>query len=133
MYWLHTKKTLDAAEAVLHLQALPVPIMSHSPLSILGLPLCLAVYLSACTYILKGDDWYRARDRIRLGLGGLKKIGEVWAVARKAETEIKLMAQSVFGSPRAPLQGMGDFPTDFETFSVEEFASQDDTNMMPLK
>lgn len=145
MYWLHTKKTLDAAEAVLHLHALPVPIMSHSPLSILGLPLCLAVYLSACTYILKGDDWYRARDRIRLGLGGLKKIGEVWAVARKAETEIKQMAQSVFGSSGAPLQGMGDFPIDFETFSVEEFASQDtlsflgilksqdDTNMMSLK
>jgi hypothetical protein len=72
-------------------------------------------------------------------------MGEVWAVARKAETEIKQMAQSVFGSCEAPLQGMGDFPIDFETFSVEEFASQDtlsflgilksqdDTNMMSLK
>ncbi|KAL5314584.1 hypothetical protein ACEPPN_017225 [Leptodophora sp. 'Broadleaf-Isolate-01'] len=99
-YWLHTKKTLEAAEAAISLYALPCPIISHSPLGICGLTLSTLANLSACAYILTGPEWYRTRDRIRLGLGGLKAFGEVWSLARTNEKETKMIARSVFAMPR---------------------------------
>jgi len=100
-YWLHTKKTLEAAETAINLYALPCHILQHSPLSVCGLALSTLANLSACAYILSGSEWYRTRDRIRLGLGGLKAFGEVWETSRRTERETKRIARSVFAFPRA--------------------------------
>lgn len=132
MYWLHTKKSLDAAEAVLNLYALPIPILQHSPMSILGMPLCMLAYLSACKYFLQGGDWYRARDRIRLGLGGLKKMGEVWPLARKAEKEIKQIARGAFQLPRPESQGISSFQIDYMGFDAQDFGGLVDFDMQDL-
>lgn len=75
--------------------------------------------LSACAYVLQGVEWYRTRDRIRLGLGGLKKFGEVWKVSRRIEKETKKIAREVFGLPRdsgsVPVQGIEQVPNfDFQ-------------------
>ncbi|KAK0115461.1 hypothetical protein ONS96_013917 [Cadophora gregata f. sp. sojae] len=99
-FWLHTKKTLEGAEAAINLYALPCSILSHSPLGICGLTFSTLANLSACAYILTGPEWYRTRDRIRLGLGSLKTMGEVWAMARKSEKETKLIARNVFAMPK---------------------------------
>ncbi|KAL2063745.1 hypothetical protein VTL71DRAFT_5550 [Oculimacula yallundae] len=99
-FWLHTKKTLEAAETAISLYALPCPILSHSPLGTCGLTLSTLAQLSACAYVLTGPEWYRTRDRIRLGLGGLKAFAEVWAIARTNEKETKMIARSVFAMPR---------------------------------
>lgn len=132
MYWLHTKKSLDAAEAVLHLYALPIPILQHSPLSILGMPLCILAYLSACKYFLQGDDWYRARDRIRLGLGGLKKMGEVWALGRQAEKEIKQIARGVFQLQRPESQVASGFQVDYTSFDAQNMGGLIDLDLQDL-
>ncbi|CZT04495.1 uncharacterized protein RCO7_10424 [Rhynchosporium graminicola] len=116
-YWLHTKKTIEAAEAATNLYALPCPILSHSPLGTCGLTLSTLAQLSACAYILTGPEWYRTRDRIRLGLGGLKAFAEVWPIARTNEKETKMVARSVFAMPRP---GTG---TTTVTVSVEQAKS----------
>ena len=36
------------------------------------------------------------RDRVRLGLGGLKAFGEVWGTSRRTEGETKRIARAVF-------------------------------------
>lgn len=94
-HWLHTKKTLEAAEAAISLYALPCPILNHTPLGICGLALSTLANLSACAYILSGAEWYRTRDRIRLGLGGLKAMGEIWQISKRTEKETKQIARSV--------------------------------------
>jgi len=99
-YWLHTKKTLEAAEAAINLYALPCPILDHTPLGICGLAISTLANLSACAYILTGAEWYRTRDRIRLGLGGLKAMGEIWQVSKRTEKETKQIARSVFALAR---------------------------------
>lgn len=96
-HWLHTKKCLEAAEIAVNLYTLPIPILQHSPLGIPGIALSTLANLSACAYTLHGADWYRTRDRVRLGLGGLKKLAEVWSIARRTERETKCIARSVFG------------------------------------
>jgi hypothetical protein len=102
-YWTHTKKTLEAAECAVNLYALPIPILQHSPMGICGLASSTLANLSACGYILHGAEWYRTRDRIRLGLGGMKKFGDVWKAARLAERETKKIARGVFALPRPGL------------------------------
>jgi len=105
-YWLHTKKCLEAAEISINLYTLPIPILQHSPLGICGIVFSTLANLSACAHILNGPEWYRTRDRIRLGLGSLKKFGEVWATSRRSERETKKIARSVFSLPR-PGEALG--------------------------
>jgi hypothetical protein len=99
-YWLHTRKCLDAAELAINLYALPIPLLQHSPLGISGIALATLANLSACAYVLQGAEWYKSRDRVRLGLGGLKKFGEVWRGGRREERECKKVARAVFSSRR---------------------------------
>lgn len=103
--WIHTKKTLEAAEAVTNLYALPCHIANHTPLGVCGLTLATLANLSACSYVLSGPEWYRARDRVRLGLGGLKAFGEVWALGRRTEKETKMIARSIFTAVKPEVQG----------------------------
>ena len=104
MYWLYTKKCLEAAEIAVNLYALPIPLLQHSPLGICGITLSTLANLSACAYVLQGAEWYRTRDRVRLGLGALKKFGEVWATSRWTEKETKKIARSVFEMPRPGME-----------------------------
>ncbi|KAH8596573.1 hypothetical protein B0O99DRAFT_660909 [Bisporella sp. PMI_857] len=97
--WLHTKKCLEASEIAVNLYTLPIPILQHSPLGIHGVALSTLANLSACAYVLHGAEWHRTRDRIRLGLGGLKKMGEVWATSRRTERETKRIVRGVFSLP----------------------------------
>jgi hypothetical protein len=106
-YWLHTKKTLEAAEAAVNLYALPTSIINHTPLGICGIVLSTLANLSACAYILTGSEWYRTRDRIRLGLGCLKTFSEVWEVSRWTEKETKKIARTVFAMPRPGMERAG--------------------------
>lgn len=108
-YWLHTKKTLEAAEAAINLYALPTSIINHTPLGICGIVLSTLANLSACAYILTGSEWYRTRDRVRLGLGCLKTFSEVWEVSRWTEKETKKIARTVFAMPRPGMERAGAF------------------------
>jgi hypothetical protein len=106
-YWLHTKKTLEAAEAAINLYALPTSIINHTPLGICGIVLSTLANLSACAYILTGSEWYRTRDRVRLGLGCLKTFSEIWEVSRWTEKETKKIARTVFAMPRPGMERAG--------------------------
>jgi hypothetical protein len=98
-YWLHTKKVLEAAETAIKLYTLPTPILQHSPLGICGIVIFTLANISACSHVLSGPEWHRTRDRIRLGLGGLKKFGEVWKIGERTEKETKKIAKHVFTLP----------------------------------
>ncbi|APA09594.1 hypothetical protein sscle_05g043640 [Sclerotinia sclerotiorum 1980 UF-70] len=107
--WLHTKKTIEAAQTALNLYALPSPILLHTPLGICGITKATLANLSACAYVYdnKGDgnrgeregkestEWRMARDRIRLGLGAIKVLAGVWEGARGTERELKIIARGV--------------------------------------
>jgi hypothetical protein len=108
-YWLHTKKTLEAAEAAVNLYALPCSIINHTPLGICGIVLSTLANLSACAYIFTGSEWFRSRDRIRLGLGCLKTFSEIWEVSRWTEKETKKIARTVFEMPKPGVERGGVF------------------------
>lgn len=53
--------------------------------------------LSACSTHLKGKDLAIARDQIRMTLGCLKVLGEVWPRTARNVREIQTIAQCVLG------------------------------------
>jgi hypothetical protein len=53
--------------------------------------------LSACSALLKGKDLAIARDQIRMTLGCLKVLGEVWPRTARNVREIQTVAQCVLG------------------------------------
>ena len=127
-YWLHTKKVLEAAETAISLYALPIPILQHTPIGICGIAHSSLANISACSYVLSGAEWYRTRDRIRLGLGGLKKFGEVWAMGRRTEKDTKKIARHVFQLPKPGLEMSGSF--DFEMLGGESLMGFDNLGGM---
>lgn len=53
--------------------------------------------LSACNFLLKGKELAITRDQIRLTIGCLKALGEVWPRTAKNVQEIQTIAQHVLG------------------------------------
>ncbi|PQE23030.1 Zn2Cys6 transcriptional regulator protein [Rutstroemia sp. NJR-2017a WRK4] len=101
-HWIHTKKTIDAAQTAINLYALPSPILLHTPLGICGITKATLANLSACAYVFDprgekgGNAWNMTRDRIRLGLGATKTFAQVWGGAKGTERELKKIARGVF-------------------------------------
>ncbi|TGO24904.1 hypothetical protein BPAE_0092g00230 [Botrytis paeoniae] len=105
--WLHTKKTIEAAQTAMNLYALPSPILLHTPLGICGITKATLANLSACAYVYnsradgrerggnleRSSEWKMARDRVRLGLGATKVLAGVWEGARGTERELKAIAR----------------------------------------
>ncbi|TGO07555.1 hypothetical protein BTUL_0265g00040 [Botrytis tulipae] len=122
--WLHTKKTIEAAQTAMNLYALPSPILLHTPLGICGITKATLANLSACAYVYtnRGDDrerggnfersseWKMARDRIRLGLGATKVLAGVWEGARGTERELKTIARGVFANSAGGEEGSKAIP-----------------------
>src|SRR5690606_32511625 len=96
----HTSKAVHAANAISKLVTLPTPLIKHSPFFTCVLTLATVVHLSACSWLLTGDEGYLAKERIRLGIGALKTLDEVWGVAGAVLTQVKSAAREVFRYPR---------------------------------
>jgi hypothetical protein len=82
--------------------------------------------LSACAYVVNGEEWLRTRDRVRLGLGAMKTLGTVWALGRNAESGAKSIARSVFSMQRADEQAAAGSMID-----LGDMAERSDGSIMP--
>jgi hypothetical protein len=93
---IHTAKALAAANTIAKLITLPAPLIKHSPFFTCVITLAAIVHLSACSWLLTGDEGFLAKERIRLGVGALKTLGEVWSVADCVLMQVKGVAREVF-------------------------------------
>lgn len=98
-YDFHTTKVLEASESAIGLFTLPAPFLKRTPLVICSLTLSLLAQIAACRLRLKGVVYTAARDRIRLGLGVIKTLGEVWPVAQKTVKEVQIIARETLSVP----------------------------------
>lgn len=95
--WLHTRKTLNAVNALMSLYTLPTTLSHHSPTSMHAIRRAVLAQLAACRYLEGKDESRTGRDLARLALGCLKNLGEVWALSARFEKEIRGIARHVFG------------------------------------
>lgn len=75
--------------------------------------------LSACSAILKGSDLAIARDQIRMTLGCLKVLGEVWPRTARNVREIQVIAQCVLGLEYVANNGNAFGPSDVPSLNTE--------------
>ncbi|KAE8370385.1 hypothetical protein BDV27DRAFT_170071 [Aspergillus caelatus] len=94
---VHTVRVIRAIESQIRLLALPVPEFHHTPFTTCMVSEGTLALLSACTTLLKGTHLSTARDQIRMTLGCLKVLGEVWPRTARNVREIQTIAQTVLG------------------------------------
>ncbi|QGI68493.1 hypothetical protein CEK26_012454 [Fusarium fujikuroi] len=94
---VHTTRILKSVNAQIQLLALPVRPFHHTPFTTCMVSEGTLALLSACTYMLKDQALAVARDQIRLTIGCLKAVGEVWPRTARNVKEIQTIARHVLG------------------------------------
>jgi hypothetical protein len=94
---IHTVQVLRSAEAQIRLLSLPVRPFHHSPFTTCMVSEGTLALLSACKFLLKGRELAVARDQIRLTVGCLKALGELWPRTARNVKEIQIIARHVLG------------------------------------
>lgn len=92
---VHTARVLRSVETQIRLLTLPARQFHHTPFTTCMVSEGLLALLSACSVYLKGKDLTVARDQIRVALGCLKVLGEVWPRTARNVRQLQTIAQSV--------------------------------------
>lgn len=95
----HSTKVLEASGAGVSLFTLPSPFIKHTPIVICALNMSILAQLAACRLKLEGVGYSACRDRIRLGLGVIKAVGEIWPIARLTLKELQVIARETIFVP----------------------------------
>lgn len=94
---VHTVRVLRSIEAQIRLLALPARPFSHTPFTTCMISEGTLALLSACSFLLKGKELAIARDQIRMTIGCLRSLGEIWPRTARNLKEIQFIARHVFG------------------------------------
>ncbi|KAJ5623843.1 hypothetical protein N7510_000152 [Penicillium lagena] len=94
---VHAVRVLRSVEAQIRLLALPVRQFHHTPFVTCMISEGTLALLSACNFLLKGKDMMIARNQIRMTIGCLKELGEVWPRTARNMREIQTIAHHVLG------------------------------------
>ncbi|KIW21077.1 hypothetical protein PV08_01656 [Exophiala spinifera] len=95
---VHTVRVLKSIEAQIRLLALPTTEQfHHSPFTTCMVSEGTLALLSGCKFLFKGKELAVARDQIRMTIGCLKVLGEVWPRTAKNVQEIQTIARHVLG------------------------------------
>ncbi|KAI0406644.1 N-terminal binuclear Zn cluster-containing/DNA binding domain-containing protein [Xylaria palmicola] len=100
-YNLHTRHIITAACAISKMVTYNVPITSHTHFFTCVLTLSSIVHLSkwAAVYFIQDEEDLRAQ--IRLNIGALNTLSNVWRAAATAGTQVKGVAQEIYRSRKA--------------------------------
>lgn len=94
---VHTVRVLRSVEAQIRLLALPSRPFQHTPFVTCMVSEGTLALLSACAFQLSGKELAIARDQIRMTLGCLKDLGELWPRTARNVKEIQTIARHVLG------------------------------------
>ena len=130
---IHTAKVLFSVDKLNSLLTLPTRFTEHTPFIICMITLMTIAQLSACRYIFKEPRLSLAREKIRLNMGVLKMMGEVWLSGKREYDAMGTIAREILSirdeeiqipetTPIMPLDAM-DFNFDFDVdWACDSFA-----------
>ncbi|KAH0552838.1 hypothetical protein GP486_006962, partial [Trichoglossum hirsutum] len=98
----HTAKTIGAADDIARLITLPTPLIKHTPFFTCAVTVASIVHLSSCSFLLTSDDARLAKERVRLSVGALKTLRDVWPVASTVLHQVKAVAREVYSRKPTP-------------------------------
>ncbi|PWY88819.1 hypothetical protein BO94DRAFT_556214 [Aspergillus sclerotioniger CBS 115572] len=94
---VHTVRVLRSVEAQIRLLALPVSEFHHTPFTTCMISEGTLALLSSCCFLLKGVELTVARAQIRMTIGCLRALGELWPRTARNVREIQTIAHHVLG------------------------------------
>ncbi|KAJ5797433.1 uncharacterized protein N7503_006729 [Penicillium pulvis] len=134
---VHTVRVLRSVEAQIRLLALPTAEFHHSPFITCMVSEGTLALLSACHFLLKGKELAIAREQIRMSIGCLKALAELWPRTARNVRELQTIAHHVLGIgsklTTQPSEG-SDFSScqsQGDAFGSETGTSSDDFNILP--
>ncbi|EGX91584.1 C6 zinc finger domain protein [Cordyceps militaris CM01] len=98
---VHTVRVLRCVEAQIRLLALPSRPFDRTPFCTCMISEGTLALLSACKFLLRGDELAVARDQIRLTIGCLKHLGHLWPRIARNVAQIQTIAKHVLGMEAA--------------------------------
>jgi hypothetical protein len=136
---IHTAKVLFAIEKLNGLLTLPTRFTEHTPFIICMITVMTIAQLSACRYIYKEPKLSLERDKIRLNMGVLKMMGEVWGAGQREYRAMGTIAREILSlhdeeiqiPDTAPIMQLDavDFNLDFDVdWGCDSFANLDGLN-----
>ncbi|RDL37212.1 Zn2 DNA-binding protein [Venustampulla echinocandica] len=99
-YNIHAAKTVQAAQDISKLITIPVPLVRHTHFFTCVVTLGSIVHLScwsALMSFIQDDD---LKQQLRLNIGALKTLWQVWPSAGKAFGQVKGVAQEIFAAKK---------------------------------
>lgn len=100
LYNTHTKHTITAACEISKMVTQAVPLLSHTHFFTCVITLSSIVHLSKwAQFFLPDED--DLREQIRLNIGALSKLSEVWRAANTAGGQVKGVAQEIYRAKKA--------------------------------
>jgi hypothetical protein len=102
---VHTVKAMQAAKDISRLIVLPCPMVKHTPFFSCAVTMSSIVYLSYWSFIATEPGDTFIKDNIRLNIGVLKTLGELWPIANTVLGQVKGVAQELFQSRKALSNG----------------------------
>lgn len=103
---VHTARVLRSVEAQIRLLALPIRPFNHTPFLTCMISEGTLALLSACNFLLRGKELAIARDQIRMIIGCLKALAEIWPRTQRNVHEIQLIARYVLGLEKSVDPGL---------------------------
>jgi len=97
---IHTAKAMNAAKEVSKLARLPCPLVKHTPFFNCAVTMAAVVYLSYWSFIATEGGDTVIKDHIRLNIGVLKALGEIYPIATTVLGQVKGVAQELFAARR---------------------------------
>lgn len=102
---VHTVKAMQAAKDICGLILLPCPLVKHTPFFSCAVTMSSIVFLSYWSFIATESGDTFIKDNIRLNIGVLKTLGELWPIANTVLGQVKGVAQELFRSRKALSNG----------------------------
>ncbi|TQV90720.1 C6 zinc finger domain-containing protein [Cordyceps javanica] len=122
---VHTVRVLRSVESQIRLLALPSRPFNHTPFCTCMISEGTLALLSACKFLLRGNELAIARDQIRLTIGCLKHLGDLWPRISRNVSQIQTIAKHVL-SIEAHVTSKEASGSVHSATSVEENASSGD-------
>jgi hypothetical protein len=97
----HTAMAMQAAKEISKLARLPCPLVQHTPFFNCAVTMAAVVYLSYWSFIATESADTVIKENIRLNIGVLKALSEIYPIATTVLGQVKGVAQELFSSRRA--------------------------------
>ncbi|KAK7737784.1 hypothetical protein SLS53_006404 [Cytospora paraplurivora] len=116
-YNIHTRHTVTAASEISRMITAPVPLNHHTHFFTCVITMSAIVQLSKwALYFMQDED---QRQQIRLSIGALSKLSDVWKAAGTAAGQVKGVAQEIYRAKKAAQVN----PAFWVAFTQEEMMS----------